>query len=238
MTEVLSKELWKRVTDLTLSMLKERGLHYEFNPPKNNGSHVKTKGSSGVCFTMALNNREVWIELTIKAKTGQPQESIYNQIHANSVEIEKKLGYEIRWNKEDLIISSRRETGGDYRIKTIMPFSIDDIRSRKSNAIESWAERMVLFIQAFSPFLPGIGHPRGLKKADATLRGTYLPEKSHIECAEAQKRIALRIAPDEVVNIEEVLNQIENNFSEAQKQLRDNWRTITKHNIEIWFRKK
>ena len=46
MTEVLSKELWKRVTDLTQYMLKEKGLHYEFNPPKNDGSYVKT-GPSG-----------------------------------------------------------------------------------------------------------------------------------------------------------------------------------------------
>ncbi len=234
MTEKLSKEIWKSVTDLTQSKLEEKGLHYEFKPPKDDGSYVKTKTSSGVCFTMALNNREVWIELSIKAKTGQPQESIYNQIHAKAIEIEKKLGYEIRWDKKDLIISSRSETGGDYRIKTIMPFSLDDVRSGKSNTVESWAERMVLFIQAFSPFLPEKNHHRELKKADVTFRKTYLPEKSDIECAEAQ----IRKAPDEVVNIEDVLNQIENNFSEAQKQLRDNWRTITKHNIEIWFRKK
>jgi hypothetical protein len=35
-----------------------------------------------------------------------------------------------------------------------MPFSLNDIKSRKGNIVESWAERMVLFIQAFSPFLP------------------------------------------------------------------------------------
>lgn len=187
-----------------------------------------------MCFTFALTNSEVWVELEIKAKNRQPQESVYNQIHAKSVEIEKKLGYEIRWDPDDRKISSRRGTGKDYRIKTIMPFSLDDIRSRKSNTVESWAERMVLFIQAFSPCLPGIDHHRELKKAGATLRETYLPEKSHIECAEAQ----IRKTPDEVVSIENVLNQIEKNFSKAQKLLRDNWRTITKHNIEIWFGKK
>jgi hypothetical protein len=154
MAELLSKELWKRITDLTLSMLREKGLHYDFNPPKYDGSYVKTKKSSGTCFTFALNNREVWIELEIKTKGGKQQESVYNQIYAKSNEIEKKLGHKIRWDKDDRIISKRRDTGGDYRIKTIMPFSLNDIKSRKGNTVESWAERMVLFIQAFSPFLP------------------------------------------------------------------------------------
>ena len=148
---------WQKLVDYTHSELMKKGYpDIKFNTFKDNGSYGKAKtGIPSVHWVFALNNREVWIELEIKAKNGQPQESVYNQIHAKSVEIEKKLGYKIRWNKEDLIISSRRETGGDYRIKTVMPFSLDDVRSRKSNTIESWAERMVLFIQVFSPFLPG-----------------------------------------------------------------------------------
>lgn len=229
----ISGELWKEVVKLTQSMLKEKGLHYDFNPPKYDGSHVKMKGSSGVCFAFALNSREVWIELEIKAKNGQPQESVYNQINAKSDEIEKNLGYKIRWDKEDIIISSRREAGGDYRIKTVMPFSLSDIRSRKSNTVEAWAERMVLFIQAFSPFLPGIGHHREPKKVAATLRETYLPEKSHIELAESQ----LRKSDDEFIDREVVLDQVEANFTKAGKPLKDNWRNITRRNIEIWFGK-
>lgn len=173
MTEVLSKELWKRITDLTQSMLEKKDLHYDFNPPKYDGSYVKTKSFSGVCFTFALNDREVWIELEIKAKKGEPQESVYNQIHAKSIEIEKKLGYKIRWDREDRIISSRRETGGDYRIKTVMPFSLNDIRSGKTNAIESWAERMVLFIQIFSPFLPINGKLTSLVRCFRLLKFSY-----------------------------------------------------------------
>lgn len=127
---------------------------------KGNGLYGKAKtGIPSVHWAFALNNREVWIELEIKAKNGQPQESVYNQIHAKSVEIEKKLGYKIRWNEDDLIIISHRiKTGGDYRIKTVMPFSLDDVRSGKSNTVESWAERMVLFIQVLSPFLPWKDH--------------------------------------------------------------------------------
>lgn len=233
MAEVLSQEIWKMVTSLTLSMLKEKGLHYDFNPPKDDGSYVKIKGSAGVCFTMALNNREVWIELEIKAKNGQPQESVYNQIHAKAGEIEKKLGHEIRWDREDRIISSRRETSGDYRIKTVMPFSLNDIRSRESNTVESWAERMVLFIRAFSPFLPGIGHQRELKKADVSPRETCLPEKSDIELAESQLRKTL----GEIIGLEIVLDQVEINFKKAGKTLRENWRELSRQNIKIWFKK-
>ncbi|MFZ3156215.1 MAG: nitroreductase family protein [Smithella sp.] len=84
---------------------------------KGNGSYGKAKtGIPSVHWAFALNNREVWIELEIKAKRG------------------------------------------DYRIKTVMPFSLDDVRSGKSNTVESWAERMVLFIQVLSPFLPWKDH--------------------------------------------------------------------------------
>ena len=61
MAIILSKEVWKKVTDMTLSMMKAKGLDYEFNPPKKDGSHLKTTSTSGVCFTFALNNREVWL---------------------------------------------------------------------------------------------------------------------------------------------------------------------------------
>ena len=52
MAIILSKEVWKKVTDMTLSMMKAKGLDYEFNPPKKDGSHLKTTSTSGVCFTL------------------------------------------------------------------------------------------------------------------------------------------------------------------------------------------
>ena len=115
-----------------------------------------------------------------------------------------------------------------------MPFSLDDIRSKKINIVESWAERMVLFIQVFSQYLSGENDSIVIEKAEVNLGKAYLPEKNDIDCAEEQ----IRKTPDEVVSIENVLNQVEKNFSKARKLLRDNWRTTTKHNIQIWFRKK
>jgi hypothetical protein len=230
MAEKLSKEIWKSVTDLTQSMLKEKGLPCDgFNPPKKeNGSYVKIKGTSGLSFTFALNNREVFVELEIKPEKG---ESVYNQIYTKSVEIEKYLGHKIRWDREDRLASGAKKSRGVLRIKTIMPFSPDDIRSGKSNTIESFAERMVLFIQVLSPFLPGKEHSRIKKTADATLLETYLPEKYDIEHAESQ----LRKNPDEIIGREIVLDQVVVNFENAGKPLKEDWRDITKQNISKWF---
>lgn len=239
MTEVLSKEIWERVTDLTLSMLKEKGFHYDFNPPKYDGSHVKMKGSFGLSFAFALNDREAWVELEIKAKNGQPQESVYNQIHAKSVEIEKKLGYEIRWNKEDLIISSRRKTGGDYRIKTVMPFSLNDIRSGESNIVESWAERMVLFIQAFSPFLPGKGPHRELKSERNNTRSAENSlVQGEILTRDEIQAIYRKIAkPWEEIPINLLKEAIEKECAKQGRKLRIDWWEITEKNLVAWSKK-
>lgn len=229
----ISDELWGKVVKLTQSMLKEKGLHYDFNPPKNDGSYVKSKMSSGVCFTFALNMREVWIELEIKAKKGQPQKALYEQIQAKAIEIQNKFGYPIRWDKEDRLIRGRRESGEDYRIKTVMPFSLNDIRARKSNTVESWAERMLVFIQAFSPYVPMKNHSMVVTQEKSKFREAFLPQKANIEFAESQ----LRKSPEEVIGIEIVLDQVEANFVKAGKLLKANWREITKRNIEIWFSK-
>jgi len=233
MAEILSREVWKKVTDMTLSMMKGKGLDYEFNPPKNDGSYVKTKSASGICFTFALNKREVWIELSIKAKNGQRQEPVYNYIRSNALEIRKKLGHEIRWDKEDIVISNRRTSGGDYRIKTIMPFALNEIRFGDTNLVKSWAERMVQFIEAFSPFIPGKASSGFMKKTVTTFREAHLPDKGHVELAESQLRKTL----DEKIGLQAVLAQIELNFNKEGKQLKDNWREITRRNIILWFGK-
>jgi len=229
----LSDALWKEIVTLTQSMLKEKGLHYDFNPPKNDGSYVKSKMSSGMCFTFALNMREVWIELEIKAKQGQPQKELYEQIRAKAIEIQNKLGHPIRWDKEDRLISSRRESGGDYRIKSIMNFTLPDVISRKNNAIDLWAERMTLFIQAFSPYMPQKTSAIEISQEKTILPKTYLPEKADVEFAESQ----LRNSSDEVVSLDAVLDQVEKNIHEEGKGLKKNWRQITKLNIEVWFEK-
>jgi len=231
MAIILSKEVWKKVTDMTLSMMKAKGLDYEFNPPKKDGSHLKTTSTSGVCFTFASNNREVWIELSIKAKNNERQESVYEHIRSNAIEIQKKLGHEIRWDKEDIIISSRRTSGKDYRIKTIMPFSLNDIRFGDTNLVKSWAERMVQFIEAFSPFVPGKASPGFMKKTGTTFQEAHIPDRGHVELAESQ----LRKTIDEKIGLQAVLDQIELNFNKEGKQLKDNWREITRRNIILWF---
>ncbi|MBI2354847.1 MAG: DUF4268 domain-containing protein [Deltaproteobacteria bacterium] len=232
MVEKLSKEIWKSVTDLTQSKLKENGLSCDFNPPAIDGRYVKMKGKFGLYFAFAVNQIEVWVELEIKPKNGQPQESVYNQIHAKSSEIEKRLGYKIRWDNEDRKTLGKREARGVYRIKSIMQFSPDDIRSIKSNTVESFAERMVLFIQALSPFLSGIEHSMERKTVDATLRETYLPEKSDIDLAELQLR---RTFTEVVIGEEAVLDQVVKDFEKAGKPLKENWRETTKQNISKWF---
>ena len=59
----------------------------------------------------------------------------------------------------------------------------------------------------------------------------YLPNKADVEFVESQLRKSL----DEVIGIEDVLDQVEVNFSKAGKPIKDNWREITRRNIEIWF---
>ena len=60
----------------------------------------------------------------------------------------------------------------------------------------------------------------------------YLPTEANVEFAESQ----LRKSPEEVIGIEDVLNQIEEHFQKAGKQLKPNWREITRKNIGIWFK--
>jgi len=63
---------------------------------------------------------------------------------------------------------------------------------------------------------------------------TYLPTKADIDFADSQ----LRKSPDEVIDANDVLYKVEDNFINAGKPLRENWRYITKRNIELWFDKK
>jgi len=70
--------------------------------------------------------------------------------------------------------------------------------------------------------------------SNPTILKRCLPEKSDIELAESQRRET----PDEVIGIDAVLDQVEKNFKEAGKPLKENWREITKQNIKIWFSKK
>lgn len=230
----ISGELWKEVAKSTQSILKENGLNYDFNPPKNDGSYVKSKMSSGMCFTFALNKREVWIELEIKGKNGQPQKALYEQIQAKAIDIQNKYGYPIRWDKEDRLISGRRESGGDYRIKSIMNFTLADVKSWKNNTIDSWAERMFLFIQAFSPHLPMKTPMLEVKKTSLNYEDAYLPGKNDIEEAESQ----LRKAAYEIICCDAVLDQVEIDFKREGKKFKENWREITKRNVEFWFGKK
>lgn len=58
-----------------------------------------------------------------------------------------------------------------------------------------------------------------------------IPTKEDIDLAESQ----LRKNPDEIIGIETVLDQVEINFKKAGKSLKENWREITRKNIEIWF---
>lgn len=60
----------------------------------------------------------------------------------------------------------------------------------------------------------------------------YLPIKADVELAESQSRKST----DEFIGINVVLDQVEENFRNAGKPLKPNWREITKRNIEIWFR--
>lgn len=62
----------------------------------------------------------------------------------------------------------------------------------------------------------------------------YLPTRTDVESAELQ----LRKLSDEVIDIKDVLDQIEVNFSKTEKELKENWREITEQNIKTWFSKK
>lgn len=59
----------------------------------------------------------------------------------------------------------------------------------------------------------------------------YLPTKADVEFAESQ----LRKSSDEVIGMKNVLDQVEVNFNQAEKELKEDWREITRKNIEIWF---
>ena len=68
-------------------------------------------------------------------------------------------------------------------------------------------------------------------KTDPT---SHLPTKADIDLADSQ----LRKTPGEVIGTEAILDQAEVNFNKAGKPLKENWREITRRNIEIWFGKK
>ena len=76
-----------------------------------------------------------------------------------------------------------------------------------------------------------VGSATGNQKVAASV--FYLPTKADIEFAESQ----LRKSEDEVISIESVLGQVERNFTNDGKLLKDNWRYITQRNIELWFGK-
>jgi len=61
-----------------------------------------------------------------------------------------------------------------------------------------------------------------------------LPNKDDVEYADSM----LRKHSDETVSINSVLDRVDVNFKKAGKTLKDNWREITRRNIEIWFGKK
>ena len=61
----------------------------------------------------------------------------------------------------------------------------------------------------------------------------YLPTKADVEFAESQ----LRKLSDEVIGMKDVLDQIEVNFNKTEKELKEEWREISRRNIEIWFGK-
>lgn len=232
--KIISDEIWREVINQTKALLKEKELTCKFNPPKYDGSYVKSAMSSGVCFTFAANNREVWVELEIKAKGNQPQEELYNQIKTKSLEISKNFKFNIRWDEQDRIVSSRRASGGDYRIKSIMDFTINDIKSHNVS-IQLWAERMVSFMLAFSPYVPAMNYKNKNVTNDSKVRiKRHLPDKSDIEHAYH----LLRKSPRQVINIEDILNQVEKNMTNIGIELEENWREIIKKRIEKWFQKK
>lgn len=233
--EKLSKEIWKKITDLALSMLKEKGLHYECNLPALDGRYLKMKGKAGLFFTFAVNQVEVWVELEIKPIVGQPQDIFYNKIHSRASDIENELGYEIRWDDVDRKTPGKRSARRDFRIKSIMPFTPDDIRTGESNFVKSFAERMALFIMILTPLLPGTNQKkqRG-KTVDAIISCEYLPTKDDVDSAEWHLRST---SPNEVIDPDAVLDLMESDFKNAGKPLKENWREITKLNIPMWFSK-
>lgn len=75
---------------------------------------------------------------------------------------------------------------------------------------------------------------RSIIKESILSQDISLPTRTDVEFAESQ----LRQLPGEVIDIEAVLDQIETNFKKAEKLLKENWRCLTKRNIEKWFSKK
>jgi len=61
----------------------------------------------------------------------------------------------------------------------------------------------------------------------------YLPNKEDFESA---YRTLTR--PGETISIDSVLDQLENNAKKMGRSLKNNWRTITEKNIEIWSKKR
>jgi len=72
---------------------------------------------------------------------------------------------------------------------------------------------------------------KGINIIPATI--FYLPTKADVEFAESQ----LRKSTDDVTGIENVLDQVEANLKIVGKPLKENWRQITRRNIELWFGK-
>lgn len=62
----------------------------------------------------------------------------------------------------------------------------------------------------------------------------HLPGKADVDQAEEQLR---KSSSDEVIGLDAVLDQVEANFKKIDKRMKENWRQITRHNIELWFGK-
>ncbi|MBI2354846.1 MAG: hypothetical protein HYV06_07440 [Deltaproteobacteria bacterium] len=62
-----------------------------------------------------------------------------------------------------------------------------------------------------------------------------LPNKEDVDAAELQSR---KTSTAEVIDLDNVLDQVKENFEKADKPLKENWREITKQNIKIWFCKR
>lgn len=76
--------------------------------------------------------------------------------------------------------------------------------------------------------------PSSPNAAPHTTSPLSVPQKADVDYAEEQLR---KTSFAEVIGLDAVLDQVEANFTKAGKSLKENWREITKRNIEIWFSK-
>lgn len=72
----------------------------------------------------------------------------------------------------------------------------------------------------------------GQKSHDSKANVLHLPGKADIDNAEAQLR---KTFSGEVIDLDAVLDQVEDDFKRMGKSFKENWRQITRRNIEIWF---